>query len=241
MANKIKVRTSMVFERHEKKYLLSDDKCQQLLERLEPYMKRDQYGLHTICSLYLDSDDFILARRSMDKPKYKEKLRMRSYGLPKPDTTVYLELKKKLKGVTYKRRIPMPFADAERYLLNNEAPEQRSQIMQEIDYVISQYNPSPKILLFYERIALYGLEDEDLRITFDRNIRWRAHDLSLSKGDEGELLLPPELRLMEIKISDAFPLWLSKLLSELKIYPTSFSKYCTAYTRLEKEAHKNAE
>jgi len=241
MANKIKVRTSMVFERHEKKYLLSDDKCQQLLERLEPYMKRDQYGLHTICSLYLDSDDFILARRSMDKPKYKEKLRMRSYGLPKPDTTVYLELKKKLKGVTYKRRIPMPFADAERYLLNNEAPEQRSQIMQEIDYVISQYNPSPKILLFYERIALYGLEDEDLRITFDRNIRWRAHDLSLSKGDEGELLLPPELRLMEIKILDAFPLWLSKLLSELKIYPTSFSKYCTAYTRLEKEAHKNAE
>ena len=236
MAQKIKVRTSMVFERHEKKYLLTEQQYRQLLERLEGHTKHDQYGLHTICSLYLDSEDFILARRSMDKPKYKEKLRMRSYGLPGPDTTVYLELKKKLRGVTYKRRIPMPFAETERYLLHDEAPQERSQIMQEIDYFISQYDPRPRILLFYERIALYGVEDEDLRITFDRNIRWRAHDLSLSQGDEGELLLAPDLRLMEIKISDAFPLWLSRLLSELKIYPTSFSKYCTAYRRLHEEA-----
>ena len=236
MAQKIKVRTSMVFERHEKKYLLTEQQYRQLLERSEGHTKHDQYGLHTICSLYLDSEDFILARRSMDKPKYKEKLRMRSYGLPGPDTTVYLELKKKLRGVTYKRRIPMPFAEAERYLLHDEAPQERSQIMQEIDYFISQYDPRPRILLFYERIALYGVEDEDLRITFDRNIRWRAHDLSLSQGDEGELLLAPDLRLMEIKISDAFPLWLSRLLSELKIYPTSFSKYCTAYRRLHEEA-----
>ena len=205
MAGKIKVRTSMVFERHEKKYLLSETQYTQLLERLEPYMKRDQYGLHTICSLYLDSDDFLLARRSMSKPKYKEKLRMRSYGLPQPETTVYLELKKKLNGITYKRRIPMPYAEAERYLLSSEAPEERSQIMQEIDYFISQYDPGPKIVLFYERIALYGIEDEELRITFDRNIRWRGHDVSFSKGDEGELLLPPDKRLMEIKISDAFP------------------------------------
>lgn len=232
MAKKIKVSASMVFERHEKKYLLSEEQAALLMERLEPYMKRDQYGLHTICSLYLDTDDFLLAQRSMSKPKYKEKLRMRSYGLPQPDTTVYLELKKKLKGVTYKRRIPMPYSEAERYLFSDEAPEERSQIMQEIDYFISQYHPSPKIVLFYERIALYGIEDEELRITFDRNIRWRAHDVSLSKGDEGECLLPPDMRLMEIKISESFPLWLSRLLSEMRIYPTSFSKYRTAYTRL---------
>ena len=241
MAKKIKVSTSMVFERHEKKYLLSEEQYHQLLERLQPYMQQDQYGMHTICSLYLDSDDFLLAQRSMAKPKYKEKLRMRSYGLPQPDTTVYLELKKKLKGVTYKRRIPMPYADAERYLLSNEAPEERSQIMQEIDYFISQYDPSPKIVLFYERIALFGIEDEDLRITFDRNLRWRGYDVTLSKGDDGELLLPPDQRLMEIKISASFPLWLSKLLSELKIYPTSFSKYCTAYTRLMKGDPNHAE
>ena len=107
MPKKIKVRPSMVFERHEKKYLISEEVYQGLLKRLQEYTHPDQFGLHTICSLYLDSDDFILANRSLGKPDYKEKLRLRSYGLPQPDTTVYLELKKKLKGVTYKRRIPL--------------------------------------------------------------------------------------------------------------------------------------
>ena len=238
MPKKIKVRTSMVFERHEKKYLITEEVYQSLLKRLEEYMHPDQFGLHTICSLYLDSDDFLLANRSMGKPDYKEKLRLRSYGLPQPDTTVYLELKKKLLGVTYKRRIPLTYAEAERYMLLGEATEEHSQIMQEIDYFFHLYKPEPKILLFYERIALCGIEDEELRVTFDTNIRWRAHDLSLSQGDAGELVLPPGMRLMEIKIADSFPLWMSQLLSEFRIYPASFSKYCTAYTRLQKEMHQ---
>lgn len=238
MPKKIKVRTSMVFERHEKKYLITEEVYQKLLKRLEEYMHPDQFGLHTICSLYLDSDDYILANRSMGKPDYKEKLRLRSYGLPQPDTTVYLELKKKLMGVTYKRRIPLSYEAAERYMLNGDTSEERSQIMQEIDYFFHLYRPVPKILLFYERIALCGIEDEELRVTFDTNIRWRAHDLSLSQGDAGELILPPGMRLMEIKIADSFPLWMSQLLSEIKIYPASFSKYCTAYTRLQKEMHQ---
>ncbi|MGN0741523.1 MAG: polyphosphate polymerase domain-containing protein [Candidatus Fimadaptatus sp.] len=238
MPNNIKVRTSMVFERHEKKYLISEEVYQGLLKRLEEYMHADQYGLHTVCSLYLDSDDFILANRSMQKPAYKEKLRLRSYGLPQPDTIVYLELKKKLKGVTYKRRIPLTYEEAERYMLLGEAPEKRNQIMQEIDYFTGLYKPVPKILLFYERIALSGIEDEELRVTFDANIRWRAHDLSLYQGDEGELILPPGMRLMEIKIADSFPLWMSQMLSEFRIYPASFSKYCTAYKQLQNEMHK---
>lgn len=238
MPKKIKVRTSMVFERHEKKYLITEEVYQSLLKRLEEYMHPDQFGLHTICSLYLDSDDYLLANRSMGKPDYKEKLRLRSYGLPQPDTTVYLELKKKLKGVTYKRRIPLSYETAERYMLLGESTEERSQIMQEIDYFFRLYKPEPKILLFYERIALCGNEDEELRVTFDTNIRWRAHDLSLSQGDAGELILPPGMRLMEIKIADSFPLWMSQMLSEFKIYPASFSKYCTAYTRLQKEMHQ---
>ena len=238
MPKKIKVRTSMVFERHEKKYLITEEVYQSLLKRLEEYMHPDQFGLHTICSLYLDSDDFLLANRSMGKPDYKEKLRLRSYGLPQPDTTVYLELKKKLMGVTYKRRIPLSYEAAERYMLHGDTSEERSQIMQEIDYFFRLYKPEPKILLFYERIALCGIEDEELRVTFDTNIRWRAHDLSLSQGDAGELVLPPGMRLMEIKIADSFPLWMSQLLSEFRIYPASFSKYCTAYTRLQKEMHQ---
>ena len=107
------------------------------------------------------------------------------------------------------------------------------------DYVfcisVQGHGKYPTIRLLSDpAIHVSGIEDEELRITFDRNIRWRGYDVTLSSGDAGELLLPADQRLMEIKISASFPLWLSKLLSELKIYPASFSKYCTAYTRLMK-------
>ena len=238
MAKKIKVRASMVFERYEKKYLLTEETCRALMARLEEHMRRDEYGLHTICSLYMDSDDFILARRSIEKPKYKEKLRMRSYGIPRSDSTVYLELKKKFNNVTYKRRIPLPFDQAKRYLTEGQPPENQGQILREIDYFMNQYHPKPQILLMYERLALFGIEDEDLRLTIDRNIRWRANDLFFDSGDGGERLLPEDMVLVEIKISDAFPLWLTRILSELKIYPTSYSKYANAYRRLHEEANK---
>lgn len=241
MAKKIKVRASMVFERYEKKYLLTEEQYHQLLCSLEEHMHRDQYGLHTICSLYMDSDDFLLVRRSMEKPEYKEKLRLRSYGIPRPDSTVFLELKKKFKGVTYKRRIPIPFAEAEAFLLDGVQPRQDSQILREINYFLGMYDPAPKVMLLYERLALFGKEDEDLRITFDENIRWRAHQLSFSFGDAGEPLLPPGMRLMEIKISDAFPIWLTRMLAELKIYPVSYSKYGNAYKRLMERGKNRAE
>lgn len=233
MAKKIKVRTSMVFERHEKKYLLTEEQCRQLLQRLEGYMQQDMYGLHTICSLYMDSDDFILARRSMQKPNYyKEKLRLRSYGVPNEETTVYLELKKKFNGITYKRRISIPFRDAREYLQTGHTSAVQGQILNEIDYFCRQYKPKPQILLFYERVALHGIEDEELRLTIDKNIRWRSHDLFFENGDQGERILPEDMRLVEIKIPNVFPLWLSRILSELGVYPASFSKYTNAYARL---------
>lgn len=233
MAKKIKVRTSMVFERYEKKYLMTQEQCDQLLERLEGYMQKDMYGLHTICSLYMDSEDFILARRSMQKPNYyKEKLRLRSYGVPGEETTVYLELKKKFKGITYKRRVSLPFKDAREYLQTGKTSAVQGQILNEIDYFRRQYQPEPRILLFYERVALHGIEDEELRLTIDKNIRWRGENLFFEGGDQGERILPENMRLVEIKIPNVFPVWLSRILSEMKIYPASFSKYTNAYKSL---------
>lgn len=232
---KVRVSAGMVFERYEKKYRLSEETYLQLMERLSEHMQTDQYGKHTIGSLYFDTTDFLLIRRSIEKPKYKEKLRLRSYGIPAPETGVYLELKKKLKGVTYKRRISMPYAEAQRYLLDGESPEEDGQILDEINWFRRQYQPMPKVLLFYERIALFGREDSSLRITFDTDIRYRTDRFDLALGDEGRPLLQPGERLMEIKVSDALPFWLSRLLSELKIYPTSFSKYGTVYRELLKE------
>lgn len=232
---KVKVSAGMVFERYEKKYRLSEATYLQLTERLGEYMQADQYGKHTICSLYFDTRDYLLIRRSIEKPIYKEKLRLRSYGIPTPDTSVYLELKKKLQGVTYKRRISMTYAEAQRYLLCGEQPSQSSQIMDEISWFHRQYQPVPKVLLFYERIALLGREDPSLRMTFDTDIRYRTDDLDPSSGDEGTPLLPSGERLMEIKVSGALPFWLSRMLSELKIYPAAFSKYGTVYRQLLKE------
>jgi len=238
---KVKVSPGMVFERHEKKYRLSEEQYLALRKRLEEHMRPDPYGRHTICSLYFDTPDFLLIRRSLSKPKYKEKLRLRSYGLPGPETTVYLELKKKLDGVTYKRRAAMPYAQAQGYLLRGETPEQQGQILREIDWFRDFYKPVPRVLLFYERIALYGLEDPALRITFDTDIRWRMERFDLTEGDDGRPLLQPGERLMEIKVAGALPFWLARMLSELKIYPTSFSKYGNVYREYLKEEQSLAE
>ena len=238
---KVKVSPGMVFERHEKKYRLSEEQYLALRKRLEEHMRPDPYGRHTICSLYFDTPDFLLIRRSLSKPKYKEKLRLRSYGLPGPETTVYLELKKKLDGVTYKRRAAMSYAQAQGYLLRGELPEQQGQILREIDWFRDFYKPVPRVLLFYERIALYGLEDPALRITFDTDIRWRMGRFDLTEGDDGRPLLQPGERLMEIKVAGALPFWLARMLSELKIYPTSFSKYGNVYREYLKEEQSLAE
>lgn len=238
---KIKVTSGMIFERYEKKYRISEETFEILYPRLLEYMKTDHYGLYTVCSLYLDTEDDLLIRRSMEKPAYKEKLRMRSYGVPNEDTKVYIELKKKLQGITYKRRISAPYADAAEYFKNRRPPQADSQILREINYFMDLYDPSPKILLFYDRIALFGIEESDLRITFDKNIRYRADDLDPLHGDFGIPLIEEGERIMEIKVPGVFPIWLSFLLSEHKIFPTSFSKYASAYRHLSKEERSHAE
>ena len=228
---KVKANAGAVFERHEKKFMLSPDRYRLLREALAPHMQEDAYGLHTICSLYYDTGDFAVIRHSLDKPAFKEKLRLRSYGVPGLDDTVYMELKKKLAGVTYKRRIPLTLQAAEDYLQRGVVPkvDGREQIFGEVDWFVRRVEPSPRVLLSYDRVALCGREDKDLRITFDAGIRWRDHSLSLARGDFGAPLLGAGMRLMEIKTLKSFPLWLCEILSEAQVYPSSFSKYGTVY------------
>ncbi|MDD4238874.1 MAG: polyphosphate polymerase domain-containing protein [Desulfotomaculaceae bacterium] len=218
-----------VFKRIEKKYLISAQQHQALMLQLQGYMTQDQHGLHTICNLYFDTESYELIRHSIEKPVYKEKLRLRSYGVPKSSDTVFLELKKKLKGVVYKRRIPLSLEEAQRYLLHHEQPRKQSQILHEIDWFLKRYQPVPKIYIAYDRMAFFGNEDASLRITFDQNILFRESILELSKGNWGKPLLKSGNVLMEIKIPGAMPLWLSRILTGLEIYPNSFSKYGNIY------------
>lgn len=218
-----------VFERREMKYRLSPAQYRELMEALRHSMRRDRYGLHTICSVYYDSEDFALIRHSLDKPKFKEKMRMRSYGVPCENDNVFVELKKKLDGVTYKRRIALPLREAKRYLNQGIRPEGGGGNLGEVDCFLRRRPLFPKAVLCYDRTALSGVDQPDLRITIDENIRWRDNRLDLAAGDRGSLLLPSGERIMEIKTLNALPYRLSRILSELHIYPVSFSKYGAVY------------
>lgn len=220
---------NFTFKRIEKKYLLNREQYERLLEKINPYMQMDQYGLHTICNIYYDTEQYDLIRTSIEKPPYKEKLRLRSYGVPGKKDRVFVEIKKKWDGVVYKRRISMNLEEAEACLEQRRPMPVNGQIEQEVDYFIKFYHPQPKLYIAYDREAYFGKEDESLRITFDKNIRSREKGLKLELGDEGKQLLEDGWRLMEIKVSQAFPMWLAAILSELSIYPVSFSKYGNIY------------
>ena len=217
------------FKRYEKKYLIHRDQYSQILSAVAPYMCQDDYGRHTICCLYLDTPCWTLIRALAEKPVYKEKLRLRSYGVPDHDSQVFLELKKKYKGIVYKRRVGLSLKEAQAYLFEGLPPKASSQIQKEIDWFQSRYHTVPKLLIAYERQAFAGIEDPNLRITFDQNIRFRDHDLNLADGDWGQPLLNTGHVLMEIKIPGAMPLWMSRLLTALKVYPVSFSKCGLCY------------
>lgn len=228
----------MIFKRHEGKYMITCDDYQKIKQVFAEHMIADKHGKSTICSLYYDTPDFRLIRRSIEKPVYKEKLRLRSYGVATPDSDVFVELKKKYEKVVYKRRISLSEKDAMKYLKTGEI-EKRTQVVNEIDYFKSYYKDlAPSMLLTYDREAYYGKDNHDFRVTFDTNILWRNYDLTLSQGIYGRPLLQPNRVLMEIKTAEAIPLWLVDVLSQNKLYKTSFSKYGTAYCTWFQEEQK---
>ncbi len=221
----------MIFRRVEKKYRLSPAQRDALLALIGEHLTPDAHGRSTICSLYLDTPDHLIIRNSINARAYKEKLRIRSYGTPGLDDPVFLEIKKKYKGVVYKRRERMTLRQAMAYVERGERPCD-TQIMREIDYAMRFYRqPQPAMLVAYERDAYFDAENPDLRITFDMNCRARDTNCRLEKGHQGMLLLPPDAIIMEIKTSGVMPVWLANALSQLGILPGRFSKYGAAYLR----------
>lgn len=230
-----------IFERYEKKYMLTMDAYRKLVPELMKHMTADRYGKYTISNIYFDTEDFRLIRESLAKPVYKEKLRLRLYGDAAEDGTVFAEIKKKYKGVVYKRRIPLSLKDARRYLVYGIRPDldrrpfTERQIFREVDYMKERYGLKPAVFIAYDRIAFAGTDDPELRVTFDNNIRCRRTELDLAKGKHGTQLLAPGTILMEVKIPGAMPLWMAKLFEDITKYEVSFSKYGTYYKRLMEE------
>lgn len=219
-----------VFQRVEKKYMLSQKQYDRLMEELQERLVADDFFHNTICNIYYDTADYRLIRTALEKPVYKEKLRLRSYGAPGMDNKVFLEIKKKYDGIVYKRREAMTLAEAEHYMGNNLYVLEKSQIIREIDWIKQFYGDlQPMVFLAYDREAYAAKEDSKLRITFDTNILWRNNQLCLEAGTTGQPVLAKGWHLMEIKIPKAMPIWLVRMLSELNIIQTSFSKYGYVY------------
>lgn len=218
------------FKRRELKYLLTKEQRAAFMEAIRDYIQKDAFGKYTICNVYFDTPDARLIRRSIEKPVYKEKMRVRSYGIADEDSKVFIELKKKYDGIVYKRRINMPMGEAVDYIAGEAS--RNGQIENEIDYFLEMYDGiSPYMYIAYDRKAYFATEDPDLRITFDTNILWRDEDISLGSDIYGNTLLEEDQSLLEIKCAEAMPLWLVRALADNKIYKTSYSKYGNAYLR----------
>lgn len=230
----------MIFKRFEIKYMIDEAVFEKLMEVMDGYMIADEHGRSTVCSLYYDTPKHLLIRRSLEHPVYKEKLRLRSYGVAKPSDTVFVELKKKFCSVVYKRRIAMTHDKALSYLAG-DGQIAESQIASEINYALKIYeNLAPAVLLSYEREAFYARNNHEFRVTFDRNILWRDYDLSLEKGIYGTPILEDQKVLMEVKTDGAIPGWMVDFLTANKLYKTSFSKYGTAYRAIYDRANNKS-
>lgn len=217
------------FERYEKKYIVSPAQQKFLLEEIRPHIKEDVFGRYSICNIYYDTDDWQLVRASVEKPVYKEKLRVRSYGAADEDSSVFVELKKKFDGVVYKRRIAAELYTVEPFLCGLIPGSQYGQIGREIEWFQSFYRAKPKVFIGYDRLAFAGTDSPHVRITFDSDIKWRTERLALRFDDSDRLLIPGDKLLMEIKLPGACPMWLCSALSQAGAFPVSFSKYGFCY------------
>lgn len=225
------------FNRYETKYLITDKQKDEFVFKAGESLIRDKYGEYTICNIYLDTDDFYFIKHSLDKPVYKEKLRIRSYGTAGENDDVFFEIKKKYHGVVYKRRIIVPLWEAVKYIESGKKPESLSgyspnQIFDEIDFLMKKYKPSPKLFLAYDRVAYSDNRFGGFRLTLDKNIRGSWEELTLT-NDKNNIYIDTgidDYNIMEIKCSGAMPLEYTRILSEMKIYPLSFSKYGRIYT-----------
>ena len=226
------MKNQMIFQRYELKYILNLLQLSAVLEAIKPHMEPDEYSHSSIRSLYLDTPDFRLIRRSLERPVYKEKLRVRSYGQAGEHDAVFVELKKKYQSVVYKRRISLP-QDLAMKCVAGTQPWPECQVGKELAYTMDFYKAlRPAVFLSYERDAYRGILDPDFRVTFDTEIRFRQVRLTLDSGAWGAPILGPGQVLMELKAAGGLPAWMAHALSRQKLYKTSFSKYGAAYQKI---------
>ncbi|MBR6392641.1 MAG: polyphosphate polymerase domain-containing protein [Eubacterium sp.] len=228
------------FKRYEKKYLITKEQLDSIMPLLLEHMELDEYCVggkeYRIYSIYYDTVNHDVIRANSQGLTYKEKMRIRSYYANNgPDDKVFMELKKKSEKVGNKRRIKIKLKDIEPFVNDGVMPETegylQNQVAKELAYFLSKNKVRPALYVQYDRLAMFGREDKNFRMTFDRNVRVRRENFVFGESDKDELLLPDGFYIMEIKILGAIPLWLTSILSENKLFSRGFSKYGVKYKR----------
>lgn len=227
------------FRRVEKKYIVTAEQKKQLISVLKLHMHLDPYckneSTYHIRNIYYDDEHNNLIIKSISKPVFKEKIRMRRYDGQK---NVFLEVKKKSEGVVGKRRITLEEKDAINLIEHNIIPDNLShldnQIANELNFIFKKYKLKPAVFISYDRLGYIDNIDKDLRITFDNNIHTSRKNISWDEKSYEHSLLDDNHYILEIKAKMNFPLWLARALNAFKIYPHSFSKYGTEYKLTQK-------
>lgn len=211
-------------------------------------MRPDKYGAdgkYTVTSLYFDNIDHSIYFETKNKLDYRQKLRLRVYDAVTIHDTAFFEVKQKHQKVVNKRRMLVPLAEAYRYLAKpvhlqlEEYKTSNEQVLREIHYFRNLYRLKPEMIVSYDRHALHGIYDENLRITFDINLCCRNDDLFVENGPYGENFIDPNLIILEVKVNDSVPLWLTRILQELDCKQKSASKFCTSMELLRKSELPN--
>lgn len=239
--------SNKVFNRVEKKYLITEEDKKQLSKVVKAHMHKDNYHKSEVFNLYFDTNNYDLIIQSIEQPIFKEKLRARSYG---GYDRVFLEIKTKLRGKDanpgFKRRVMLTKNEFKKFsqkntkivdLISQKSSSPRDlQIAKEIDYLFHHFVLHPKILVIYDRTSYQG--EDRLRVTFDENLKYREQNLSFTKTKHDKIYFEEEPKIiLEIKGQNALPLWLVKELSKLKIFPQQFSKIGKIYEKIRKEPH----
>jgi SPX domain protein involved in polyphosphate accumulation len=207
---------------------------QSLLRYLAPDENGDKGGTYGVASLYFDSPDLRCYWEKINGIRFRRKLRIRRYqtGVSlTQDSPVFVEVKQRLNRVTQKRRLCLPFRDALDFCLRRHARQcinSENPVEAEILSMCYWYDLRPASVVMYNRQALVGSDlDIGLRVTFDRDLRYRTHDLDLANQDvAGYFLFPPDRVIMEIKVNERAPYWLTELAAKHNLNLVRVSKYC---------------
>lgn len=231
-----------IFKRKEQKYVITTQQYHELIAQLLPKMRPDKNGIegkYTVTSLYFESPDNKIYFETKNKLKYRQKLRLRVYDETDMNGVAFFEVKQKHKKVVNKRRMLLPLYEAKRYLSNDysypleEYETSNEQVLREIHYFRQLYQLRPEMIVSYDRHALHGIEDAELRMTFDFNLRCRNNDLSLENGPYGINFIDPDWVILEVKVNDSVPLWLTRILQSLDCQQRGASKFCTSLELLK--------